>query len=73
MSSQTVTETPAQTQAGQGKGQFVTLSGEDLLYPQGFTFFHNRVGHFPGQEEPIKKIRYPKYGNSLPHTLLRGG
>lgn len=65
MSSQTVTETPAQTQ--------VTLSGEDLLYPQGFTFFHNRVGHFPGQEEPIKKIRYPKYGVHLPHTLLPGG
>lgn len=68
MSSQTVTETPAQTPAGQATSQSVTLSGEDLLYPQGFTFFHNRVGHFAGQEEPIKKIRYPKYGIYLPHT-----
>lgn len=61
MSSLTTTTSPARADTVEGKGTSVTLAAGELLYPQGFTFFENRIGHFPGQPEPIKKIRYPKY------------
>lgn len=66
MSSLTATTaTSAGTESGQDKTPSVTLSAENLLSPQGFTFFQNRLGHFEGQPEPIKKIRYPKYGEAM--------
>ena len=40
--------------------QSLVLSGENLCYPTNFEFFQGHAGLFPGQPEPIHRIRFPK-------------
>ncbi|KAH8898122.1 arad-like aldolase/epimerase [Thozetella sp. PMI_491] len=55
MATTTSTIAPPATPETQAQEQSVTASTENLLYPEGFTFFHNRIFHrFQSYEEERK-------------------